>query len=61
MLKNDEIIKMYFNKKKVEIKLNKEYGTVKVGDIFFPCVEDLNTFINKLSDISEELTEAAEE
>ncbi len=39
------------------IKINKDYNTIKVGDYFFPSVEDLNTFINKLSDISESLTE----
>ena len=38
-----------------------EYKTVKVGDYFFPCVEDLNQFINRLSDISEELSEDKEE
>ena len=39
------------------IKINKDYKTIKVGEYFFPSVEDLNTFINKLSDISESLTE----
>lgn len=61
MLKTDEISNMWINGKKVTLKINKEYGTVKVNDIFFNSVESLNEFINKLSDISDELTETESE
>ena len=62
MLKTDKLEKFNWDKKRsINIIVNKEYKTVKVGDYFFPCVEDLNWFINKLSDISEELSEDKEE
>lgn len=57
MLDSDEIINMRFNNKKVIIKMNKKYNTVKVGDIFFPSLEDFNSFVNKLTDIAEEMME----
>ena len=53
MLKTDKLEKFnWTGRRSINIIVNKEYKTVKVGDYFFPCVEDLNLFINKLSDIS---------
>lgn len=57
MLDSDEIIKLRYNNKKVIIKMNKKYHTVKVGDIFFPSLEEFNSFVNKLTDIAEEMME----
>jgi hypothetical protein len=62
MLKTDRLERFnWTGKRSINIIVNNEYKTVKVGDYFFPCVEDLNQFINKLSDISEELSEGKEE
>ena len=61
MLKTDKLERFNWTGRSINIIINKEYKTVKVGDYFFPCVEDLNLFINKLSDISEELSEDKEE
>lgn len=62
MLKADRIIKFkWTGNRKLNIIVNDDYNTVKVGDYFFPCIEDLNSFINKLSDISEELSEKEED
>lgn len=61
MLKTDRLERFnWTGKRSINIIVNNEYKTVKVGDYFFPCVEDLNQFINKLSDISEELSEGKE-
>ena len=61
MLKSDRLEKFnWTGKRSINIVVNSDYRTVKVGDYFFPCVEDLNSFINKLSDISEELAEKEE-
>ena len=62
MLKTDRLERFnWIGRRSINIIVNNEYKTVKVGDYFFPCVEDLNQFINKLSDISEELSEDKEE
>lgn len=62
MLKTDRLERFnWTGRRSINIIVNNEYKTVKVGDYFFPCVEDLNQFINKLSDISEELSEDKEE
>ena len=62
MLKTDRLERFnWTGRRSISIIVNNEYKTVKVGDYFFPCVEDLNQFINKLSDISEELSEDKEE
>lgn len=62
MLKTDRLERFnWTGKRSINIIVNNEYKTIKVGDYFFPCVEDLNQFINKLSDISEELSEGKEE
>ena len=62
MLKTDRLERFnWTGRRSINIIVNNEYKTVKVGDYFFPCVEDLNLFINKLSDISEELSEDKEE
>lgn len=61
MLDSDEIINMRFNNKKIVIKVNKKYGTVKVGETFFPSLEDFNVFVNKLTDIAEEMSEVKDE
>lgn len=62
MLKTDRLERFnWTGKRSINIIVNNEYKTVKIGDYFFPCVEDLNQFINKLSDISEELSEGKEE
>ena len=37
--------------------MNKKYHTIKVGDIFFPSLEEFNSFVNKLTDIAEEMME----
>lgn len=55
MLDSDEIITMRTNNKKVTIKINKKYGTLKINDIFFPSIGNIKSFINKLSDIVEEM------
>ncbi len=48
--------KLIFNNKELVIKYDTVNKTVKIGDeIFFPSIQDLNYFINKLSDISEEM------
>lgn len=41
--------------KEIPIKIDLEYETFKVGDIFFPCKEDFILFINKLTDLAEEI------
>ena len=62
MLKTDRLERFnWTGKRSINIIVNNDNKTVKVGDYFFPCVEDLNQFINKLSDISEELSEDKEE
>ena len=62
MLKTDRLERFnWTGRRSINIIVNNEYKTVKVGDYLFPCVEDLNQFINKLSDISEELSEDKEE
>lgn len=35
MLDSDEIINLRYNNRKIIIKMNKKYHTIKVGDIFF--------------------------
>lgn len=55
MLDSDELVTMRINNKKVVLKINKKYGTVKVNDIFFPSIGNVKMFINKLSDIVEEM------
>jgi hypothetical protein len=58
MLETDKLEKFnWTGKRSINIVVNNKYKTIKVGDYFFPCIEDLNLFINKLSDISEELSE----
>ena len=57
MLKSDKIEKFKWLSGKMDIKINKEYNTVKVGDYFFSSLEDFNRFVNKLSDIAEEFIE----
>lgn len=50
-----------FNNKELVVKFNTEYKTVKIGnEIFMPSIEDLKYFINKLSDVVEELEESNE-
>ena len=63
MLKSDTLEKFSWlsGKRSINIIVNNKYKTVKVGDYFFPCVEDLNQFINTLSDISEKLSEEEDE
>jgi hypothetical protein len=62
MLKTDRLEKFnWTGRRSIDIIVNNEYNTVKVGDYFFPCVEDLNRFINLLSDISESLEEDKED
>lgn len=61
MLKSDKLEKFTYGSRSINIIVNDEYKTVKVGDIFFPSVEDLNCFINTLSDISESLAEEDDE
>ena len=62
MLKSDKLEKFnWTGKRSINIIVNNEYKTVKVGNYFFPCVEDLNQFINMLSDISEKLSEKEDE
>lgn len=62
MLKSDKLEKFnWTGKRSINIIVNNEYKTVKVGNYFFPCVEDLNQFINTLSDISEKLSEKEDE
>ena len=55
MLDSDEIQTLRINNKKIVIKINKKYGTVKVDNIFFNSLGALKSFINKLSDITEEM------
>lgn len=57
MLKSDRLEKFTYGSRSINIVVNDDYKTVKVGENFFPSVEDLNCFINVLSDISESLTE----
>ena len=57
MLKSDRLEKFTYGSRSINIVVNDDYKTVKVGENFFPSVEDLNCFINALSDISESLTE----
>ena len=57
MLKSDKLERFTYGSRSINIVVNDDYKTVKVGDYFFPSVEDLNCFINTLSDISERLTE----
>lgn len=59
-LKSDEVSSLKINKKKIEFILNRKYLTAKVGNIFFPSIEDLKVFVNKLSDMVEDLEEAEE-
>lgn len=48
--------KLIFNNKELVIKYDVVNKTLKIGnEVFFPSVQDLNYFINKLSDISEEM------
>jgi len=61
MLKSDEIEKFRWLSGKLDIKINKEYRTVKVGQYFFSSIEDFNKFINKLSDIAESFGEEEED
>ena len=62
MLKTDRLERFnWTGKRSINIIVNNEYKTVKVGNYFFPCVEDLNQFINTLSDISEKLSEEEDE
>lgn len=63
MLKSDTLEKFSWSsgKRSINIIVNNKYKTVKVGDYFFPCVEDLNRLINKLSDISDNLSDEKEE
>ena len=53
----DEKRDFSINNKIIELKINKEYGTAKVNDIFFPCKEDFIYFVNKLTDAAEDLNE----
>ena len=62
MLKTDRLERFnWTGRRSINIIVNNEYKTVKVGDYFFPFLENLNQFINRLSDISEELSEDKEE
>lgn len=61
MLDSDELVTTRINNKKVVLKINKKYGTVKVNDIFFPSIGNVKKFINKLSDIVEEMENCQEE
>ena len=57
----NKILKYMFNNKELVVKFNTEYKTVKIGnEIFMPSIEDLKYFINKLSDVVEELEEGNE-
>lgn len=49
-MKGDNIDYFYWNQNEIKFVFNKEYGTVKVGDIFFPSIEDFKRFINFLTD-----------
>lgn len=44
--------------KEIVVNIKKEYGTIKVGDLFFPCIEDFVYFVNKLTDIAEEVKDS---
>lgn len=58
MLKTDKVERFNWSgNRTVKIIINNEYKTIKVGDYFFPSIEDFNLFVNKLTDISEEITE----
>lgn len=61
MLNSDELVTTRINNKKVVFKINKKYGTLKVNDIFFPSIGNVKKFINKLSDIVEEMESCQEE
>lgn len=61
MLDSDELVTTRINNKKVVLKINKKYGTLKVNDIFFPSIGNVKKFINKLSDIVEEMESCQEE
>lgn len=61
MLNSDELVTIRINNKKVVLKINKKYGTLKVNDIFFPSIGNVKKFINKLSDIVEEMESCQEE
>lgn len=61
MLNSDELVTTRINNKKVVLKINKKYGTLKVNDIFFPSIGNVKKFINKLSDIVEEMESCQEE
>lgn len=47
--------KIIINKKEINVIVNPTYKTVKVGDLFFPSFEDFIYYINKLTDIAEDL------
>lgn len=53
-MKSDEFKTIVTEGTKITVKYNKEYETVKVGDIFFSSKEDFIYFVNKLTDIAEE-------
>lgn len=61
MLNSDELVTTRINNKKVVLKINKKYGTLKINDIFFPSIGNVKKFINKLSDIVEEMESCQEE
>lgn len=56
----DEILKMKIGKNDFDIKLNKEYKTVKINDLFFNNKSDFYYFVNKLTDIAEDIYEKEE-
>lgn len=61
MLKTDKLEKFHWTgNRKIDIIINDEYKTIKVGEYFFPSLEDFNRFINKLTDISENIIEEEE-
>ena len=62
MLKSDKVEKFNWSgNRHINIIINDEYKTVKIGDYFFPSIEELNLFINTLSDISDKLSEEVKE
>lgn len=54
-MSGDIISKITFNEKEINVIVNPTYKTVKVGDLFFSSFEDFIYYINKLTDIAEDL------
>lgn len=58
---DDEILKIKIGKNDFDIKLNKDYKTVKINNLFFNNKSDFYYFVNKLTDIAEDVYDKEEQ